>query len=288
MSAEDPRLEEPPAPAPPSPPVAPVAPAPSAAPAPAAATGRVGQLLIIGAVIFALAIGVFFLVGSGVLFSIGQQQAAFTVEDYAPPQRLVSASEHVLAHAQPDASSTTVVMFGAGAELDVNGRVSRGIGNDWYRISWNGQTAFVRQQDTAVGEGAPPPVAERAKPEPEEEKPVAEEPDEVDVVEFPPAPPANFDLSDVRWVRAPGARDFARHYPERALEQEQSGRVVLDCVASASGSLSCSIAEEDPRGWGFGAAAMSIARQARIEPTAADGSSVAGRHVRLPLSFRAG
>ena len=278
MSLEDPQVEEPPASAPPQAP---------AAPPPAAASGGLGRLLIIAAIILALAIGAFFLVGSGVLFSLGQQQGAYAIESYTPPQQLVSASEHVMAHAEPDASSPTVVMFGAGAVLDVNGRVTRGLGNDWYRISWNEQTAFVRQQDTAIGDGAPPTVAERPKPEEVEEKPVEEAPDEADVAEFPPPPPTDFSLSDVRWVRAPGARDFARYYPDRALDQEQSGRVVLDCVASASGALDCSVAEESPTGWGFGAAAMSIARQARIEPTAEDGSSVAGRHVRLPLAFRA-
>jgi TonB family protein len=276
-------LEEPLAPPPAEPP--PAEAAPGVAPPP---SGRIGQLLIVGAVVLALAIGAFFLVGSGVLFSIGQQQSAYTVEAYTPPQQLVSASEHVLARAEPDISSRTVVMFGAGAVLEVNGRVSRGLGNDWYRISWNGQTAYVRVQDTAVGDGAPPTVAEREKPEAVEEKPQQEEPEEADAAEFPPPPPTDFSLSDVRWVRAPNARDFARYYPHRALEQDQSGRVVLDCIAAANGALDCSVTEESPTGWGFGAAALSIARQARIEPTAADGSSVAGRRVRLPLAFRAG
>jgi len=279
MSLEDPQVEEPVAPAPPA--------APAAQP-PSGVSGGVVRLLIIAAIVLALAIGAFFLVGSGVLFSLGQQQGAYTVESYTPPQQLVSASERILAHAEPDVSSPTVVMFGAGAVLEVNGRVSRGLGNDWYRISWNEQTAFVRQQDAVAGDGAPPTVAERPKPEEVEEKPVEEHPDEVAAAEFPPPPPTDFSLSDVRWVRAPSARDFARYYPDRALEQDQSGRVVLDCVASASGALDCAVAEESPVGWGFGAAAMNIARQARIEPTTEDGSSVSGRHVRLPLAFRAG
>lgn len=238
--------------------------------------------------VIALALGGYLLARSGLLGAT-QIEEAYTVAPYAPQQALVSARERVLAYAEPDAASPVVVMFGAGAELDVNGRVSRGIGNDWYRIAWNGQTAFVRQQDAAPGGEAPPGIAERPEPEEvEEEKPGEEEkPDEAELAEFPPLPSAGFSLSDVRWIREPSARDFARFYPHRALDQGRSGRVVLDCVITGRGGLDCSVAEENPSGWGFGDAAVNIARQARVEPTTRDGRSIAGEHLRLPLHFRA-
>ena len=284
MSAEDPRPDSEPAPSPaPLPPPQPRAPAGAA---PFGGEASVRRIVIAAAAIIVLALGGYYLVRSGVFGGAGE--AGYTVEAYQPPQQLISARERVLAHAQPDAASPTVVMFGQGVALDVNGRVSRGLGNDWYRIAWNGQTAFIRQQDTVAGEEAPPTVAERPKPDPDEAKPrVIEEPD-VAIADFPEAPPPQVGLADVIWVREPSARDFARFYPSRALDQGRSGRVVLDCVANARGALDCSVVEESPTGWGFGDAALRIARQSRIAPRAEDGSSVAGRHVRLPLSFRAG
>jgi TonB family protein len=295
-TSEAPKFEappEPPAPAPPpaaeraaAPPPPPAAPRMSAPPARAKRGSAVP--VIAAAVVVALALGGFLLARSGLL-SGAPVEDAYTVAAYTPPQPLVSARERVLAYAQPSASSPVVVMFGAGAELDVQGRVSLGLGNDWYQIAWNGQTAFVRQQDAVAGGEAPPGIAERVEPEEEEEvKPGEDEkPETVAMAEFPPLPPAQFDLSSVRWIREPNARDFARFYPERALDQGRSGRVVLDCVVGGNGRLDCSVAEENPPGWGFGAAAVSIARQTRIDPTGPDGRSVAGEHLRLPLAFRA-
>ena len=293
--SEEPEFETPPEPPPPPPPPpvaeratpAPAPPRPAPSRAPPAKRGSAVPV-IAAAVVVALALGGFLLVRSGLLSGTPAEDA-YTVAAYTPPQPLVSVRERVLAYAQPNASSPVVVMFGAGAELDVQGRVSLGLGNDWYQIAWNGQTAFVRQQDAVSGGEAPPGIAERAEPEEDEEaKPEEDEkPETVAMAEFPPLPPAQFDLSSVRWIREPNARDFARFYPERALDQGRSGRVVLDCVVGGNGRLDCSVADENPPGWGFGEAAVSIARQTRIDPTGPDGRSVAGEHLRLPLAFRA-
>ncbi len=294
MSDEEPKLETPPEPAPPAPapqqatPAPPPPPPPQASAPPAAPTVSSRVFVIAAVVVIVLALGGYFLARSGLL-SGGQVEVAYSVAAYTPAQPLVSARERVLGHAQPDAASPVVVMFGAGAALDVQGRVSRGLGDDWYQVAWNGQIAFVRQQDTAVGGEAPPGIAERPEPEEEEDARPGEDekPEEAVIAEFPPLPPAEFDLSTVRWIRQPNARDFARYYPERALDQGRSGRVVLDCVVAGSGRLDCSVAEENPPGWGFGDAAVNIARQTRVDPTGPDGRSVAGEHLRLPLVFRA-
>ena len=283
MNGDEPIPDQPEAPSPPPEPAR--APQTQTSASPDMSSRR---LLIVGAVVIVLALGAYFIARSDLLTGGVPPDEAFTVETFAPPSQLITVGERVLAHARPDVASPTVVMFGEGAALDVNGRVSRGLGNDWYQIVWNGQTAYVRVQDTAAGEGAPPTIAERPEPE-ERPKPEEREDDGANLPDFPDATPApDVTLSEVQWIRRPNARDFARFYPDRALSAGQSGRVVLDCVANSRGNLNCSVAQEDPPGWGFGQAAIRISRQARVDRTTTDGSSVEGRHVELPLAFRAG
>lgn len=43
----------------------------------------------------------------------------------------------------------------------------------------------------------------------------------------------------VRWVRQPDAMVFARHYPDRAQDNNVSGTAVLCCTVNNDGSLSC-------------------------------------------------
>lgn len=273
MSAEEPRIEV--ETRPPEPPPA----APSSAPPPISP-----RVLIIAAAVIALGVIGFLIAQSGLLRG-NSGEPAYTVQAFTPPEPLMTASERVLAHAEPDASSPTVVMFGQGVAVEVTGRVSRGLGGDWYQISWNNQHAYIRQQDTTPGDGAPPPMEVREKP-PQviEEKP--EEEDDI-IADFPDVEPAPRAISEVVWARRPSARDYNRFYPRRALDAGQSGRVVLECTANGRGALNCSVDEEDPPGWGFGEAAMRIARQARIEPQMTDGTSSAGQRVRMPMAFQA-
>lgn len=67
------------------------------------------------------------------------------------------------------------------------------------------------------------------------------------------------------WARAPRAA-----FPDRAAANGvTAGAVELDCGFSANGSFTdCTILSEDPSGSGFGAAALSAARRARLASTA--------------------
>ena len=263
---------------------------PEAAPVPAPAQRPPWLPIAIG-VAAAVVLGLGFLVYRSL--SGGAVRDAYTVEAYTPQTELITASERVPGYEAPDAASQQAVTFGAGVTLNVTGRVSRGLGGDWFAVTWNDRTVFVRQSDAVTGEGAPPTVAEREE-EPEEEireddKPnPLEEPDGEQNVAEAPAPSWGLEISDVSWVREPNSRDFARYFPRRALDQGQSGSVTLDCVIGGNGGLNCSVAQESPSGYGFGDAALSIARNSRVRSTLPDGSPAAGRHLRLPLSFRAG
>ncbi|MBL8548420.1 MAG: energy transducer TonB [Hyphomonadaceae bacterium] len=126
----------------------------------------------------------------------------------------------------------------------------------------------------------PPPVVQRETPPTPTAAPV---PTELPVA---PAPPPVSVITNPTWLERPNARDFARYYPERALERERTGRVVLDCVVAADGRIGCGVASEDPTGWGFGEAAVRISRSFRMSPRMENGAPTEGGRVRVPINFR--
>lgn len=221
----------------------------------------------------------------------GSQEETYVVQAYTPNNELITGRDRVEARAEPDAAGRVVVIFGAGVTLNVSGRVQRGLAGDWYAISWNDQTAFVRVQDVVAGSGAPPAPIVRERPPPEirreEQKPeeLTDQPEERP--QAPSAPSGALGIGDVNWIRQPNARDFARYFPDRALDAGQSGNVTLSCIIGGSGRLACSVVSESPGGYGFGDAALGISRQLRVRTRLPDGSGAEGRELRLPLSFRA-
>jgi TonB family protein len=293
VSTEEPPAQAAPEPVsepPPTPEAAPTASPPAAPQALATSSGNGPALIIIGAIVV-IALAVFVISQSASWFAPRSHAETYTVQPYTPPSQLISAGDHVLAHARPDLTSPGVVMFGPGVAFTITGRVSRGFGDDWYAITWNGQTAFIRQQDATPGVAtAPPPTAPRVAPLPPRVEQIPEEEGQNPAESAntpPPVASGPFELTGVRWASRPGRRDFERAYPNRALYANQSGHVTLDCIASGSGALDCSVGVELPRGYGFGRAAMDLSRQFRLQPTTADGRSVAGGHISVPVEFRA-
>jgi protein TonB len=109
-----------------------------------------------------------------------------------------------------------------------------------------------------------------------------------DTVTVPPAQPIGPKhlITDPRWASQPTADEFTDAYPPRAELLGKTGRVVLLCTVLASGDLTdCGVAEETPSGWGFGAAALRLAKRFRLVPREEDGSPVGGAMVRIPITF---
>jgi len=88
------------------------------------------------------------------------------------------------------------------------------------------------------------------------------------------------------WLAKPTGSDMARAYPRRAEDEDLIGRVELSCRITAAGGLDeCKADEEDPPGYDFGKAALSVVPKFKLRPVDKDGRSVAGRTVQIPILF---
>lgn len=91
---------------------------------------------------------------------------------------------------------------------------------------------------------------------------------------------------DPGWLRAPSITQQRAAYPEKARATKVDGRSTLDCAIARTGALnSCAIIQEEPVGYGFGAAAKRLSTLFVAPTTDASGAALAGAHVQIPVAF---
>jgi TonB family protein len=87
-------------------------------------------------------------------------------------------------------------------------------------------------------------------------------------------------------VTRPTLDQLKAAYPVRALDDQISGGAVLDCLVSKQGALTrCAVVGERPDGYGFGAAALDVAKDYVLKPRVIDGDPVGDAEVRVPVAF---
>ncbi len=93
------------------------------------------------------------------------------------------------------------------------------------------------------------------------------------------------DIQNPVWLQQPNAADFAQNYPSQAASQAVEGRATIECYVRLDTTLNCSVTAESPASWGFGDAALAIARSFRVEPARIDGEAVEGGRIRRTIRF---
>lgn len=92
-------------------------------------------------------------------------------------------------------------------------------------------------------------------------------------------------IQNPEFLERPDAADFAQNYPSQAVHQAVEGRATIECYVRLDTTLDCRVTAESPASWGFGDAALAIARSFRVAPTRVDGEPVEGGRIRQTIRF---
>jgi TonB family protein len=92
-------------------------------------------------------------------------------------------------------------------------------------------------------------------------------------------------LTKPEWLSTPSGDDMAKVYPPRAQRMNQAGAASIRCTIDTAGSLQdCVVVRESPAGFGFGAAALSLAAYFKMKPAQRDGRPIKSV-LTIPIRF---
>jgi TonB family protein len=83
------------------------------------------------------------------------------------------------------------------------------------------------------------------------------------------------------------AEEFSAAYPKPAGAKGLGGLATLSCRVTFDGHLTDCTAKEDPAGWGFSEAALSLAPGFLFHPLTLDGIPIGGGKINIPIRFNA-
>jgi TonB family protein len=88
------------------------------------------------------------------------------------------------------------------------------------------------------------------------------------------------------YLAGPGPADIAKAYPEAALKKQMKGSASIKCRIADDGTFTkCSVVDETPSKYGFGAAALQMSSLFKVALKDDQGSDVKGVSVTVTLQF---
>lgn len=90
------------------------------------------------------------------------------------------------------------------------------------------------------------------------------------------------------WAEAPTPEDVMSAYPSKARAEKVTGFAAVSCDFTQDRRLrACTVAREEPRGYGFGAAAKELSRRFRLDQPTIGGKPITEGQVQLRIAFDA-